>query len=68
MEEACENGADACKEAMVIYADPTRDTLAGLTIDCEWMMDVRDEAGKPILRFTLVAETPDQEWARRDRI
>jgi hypothetical protein len=52
---------------MAIYADLTRDNLAGFTIDCERKMEVRDEAGRPILRLTLSAETPDQEWARYGR-
>jgi hypothetical protein len=51
-----DNGA-ARKVALGIYADLARDIVGGLTEDSEWRLDVLNEAGAPIFRLRLLAET-----------
>jgi hypothetical protein len=47
----------ARKVALGICADLARDIVGGLTQDSEWRLDVLNEAGKPIFRLRLLAET-----------
>jgi hypothetical protein len=47
----------AREAALGICADLAKDIVAGLTEDSEWRLDVMDEAGQPVFRLRLLAET-----------
>jgi hypothetical protein len=47
----------ARKAALGICTDLARDIVGGLTQDSEWWLKVLNEAGEPIFRLRLLAET-----------
>ena len=48
--------AAAQKEAIGLCADLMPDVLREAEADCNWQMEVRDQAGMPVYRLRLVAE------------
>jgi hypothetical protein len=52
----CDNYA-ARKAALNMCADLAKDIVEGLTGDSEWRLDVLNEAGKPVFRLRLLAES-----------
>jgi hypothetical protein len=57
IEEVLTDVQAARKAALGICADLAKDIIAGLTEDSEWRLDVRNEAGEPVFRLRLLAET-----------
>lgn len=57
IEAVFENGEAARQEAISICAALARDIIVDMPLDSEWRMEVADEAGKPVFKFRILAET-----------
>jgi hypothetical protein len=57
IEEVLKDREAARKAALGMCADLAKDIVAGLTEDSEWRLDVLNEAGEPVFRLRLLAET-----------
>ena len=57
IEAGFENGEAARKEAISICAALARDIIVDMPLDSEWRMEVADEAGQPVFKIRILAET-----------
>ena len=57
IEAVFESREAARKEAISICAALARDIIVDMPLDSEWRMKVADEAGKPVFKFRILAET-----------
>jgi hypothetical protein len=57
VEDVLSDGCAARRVALGICADLAKDIVAGLVEDSEWLLEVLNEAGKPVFRLRLLAET-----------
>ena len=57
IEDDLSDSQAARKAALNICADLAKDIVSGLTDDSEWRLDVLNEAGKPVFRLRLLAES-----------
>jgi hypothetical protein len=53
----CPDSDVAAREATAIFADLARGIAHGLGSNPKWQIEVTDEAGKPIFRLSVLAET-----------
>jgi hypothetical protein len=57
IEDVLRDSDAARKVALGICADLAKDIVGGLTDNSEWRLDVLNEAGKPVFRLRLLAES-----------
>jgi len=57
VEDVLNDSCAARRVALGICADLAKDIVTGLMEDSEWRLEVLNEAGKPVFRLRLPAET-----------